>query len=70
MAEGLQAKMASEQTMKLKKQLEELKDDNSRLMKAARASDGLRRVKVKLDESEIEMVLNGIYHWTVIFNIT
>ena len=56
LAEGFQTKMASEQKSILRKQMEELQEANTRLMKATPTSDGLRRVKIKLDESETEMV--------------
>lgn len=41
----------------LRTQIQQLKKDNSELLDTALANEGLKRVKVKLDQSEVEMVL-------------
>lgn len=56
MALDLQTQMTADSTSELASQIERMREERSDLMKSAKTNDGLKRVKIKLDETETEMV--------------
>ena len=61
MALDLQTQMTSDSTTDLNSQIERLREGRSDLMKSAKTNEGLKRVKIKLDDAETEMVSHHIY---------
>lgn len=66
LAVDLQAQMCVDGTAALRAQLQDLKNENSELMKTAYANDGLKRVKVRLEQAESEMV-SADSKWIALF---
>ena len=56
LATDLQAQMSAESTAMLQTQVQKLKNENSELMKTVLANEGLKKVKVRLDQADTEMV--------------
>ena len=61
MALDLQTQMTSDSTTDLTSQIERLREERSDLMKSAKTNEGLKRVKIKLDDAETEMVSHHFY---------
>ena len=62
MALDLQTQMTSDSTTDLTSQIERLmREERSDLMKSAKTNEGLKRVKIKLDDAETEMVSHHCY---------
>ena len=61
MALDLQTQMTSDSTTDLNSQIERLREERSDLMKSAKTNEGLKRVKIKLDDAETEMVSHHFY---------